>query len=137
MKPTRFLIFFLLAYGIGLLISLFLLFSSRILQEPNLIFASMVIVVILTGLFGWLYFRGVKSISWRAKFEAIGVWMGLVILLDMILLYAIFGGSVKDVNWLYIGGLSMQLLTLFLAAYITAIDHPRISSPDLQIKTEA
>lgn len=134
MKPIRFLIFFALAYGMGISISFFLLFSARILGEPNLLLASLVIVILLTALFGWLYFRGVRNISWRARAEAIGVWMALIFVLDMIVLVFLMGGSMKDINLMYVTGLGLQLLGLFVAAYVTAVNHPRISSPDLSIK---
>lgn len=129
---------FVIAYLLGLGVGYFFLFSAQYLQQANVLFGGVIFVVFLTLFFSWLYFRGVPSLDWRHRWEAIGVWLGLSILTDIINTLAIQQVPIESMLSLYLlGGYGLQFLALFVAAYITSGgNHPRLSSPNLALPTE-
>lgn len=138
MRPLRFLTLFVIAYLLGLGVGYFFLFSAQYLQQANVLFGGVIFVVFLTLFFSWLYFRGVPNLDWRHRWEAIGVWLGLSILTDIINTLAIQQAPLESMLSLYLlGGYGLQFLALFVAAYITSGgNHPRLSSPNLALPTE-
>lgn len=136
MQRLRFLLFFSLNYGLGIAMAYFFLFSALYLQKENILFGGFVFTILFVALFGWLYFRGVPLLTWKQRIEVIAVWVGLTILLDLLLLYTLQGGTIGDLGSFTLIGYLMIIVTLFVAAYVTAGgDHPRITSPNLAIDT--
>lgn len=125
---------FLIAYGLGISMTYFFIFSATYLQQSNVIFGGLIFAVIFTFIFSWLYFRGVPGLTWRQRAEVIAVWIGLMILTDMLLLVFVQGGSVSQLTFLTVGAYALQLFTLFTTAYLTSGgSHPRLASPNLVI----
>ena len=134
MSPLRFIFFFIAYYLLGLSMVYFFVFSAHYLQQGNVIFGGLVSSILLTLLFSWLYFRGVPALSWCQRSEVIGVWFGLVFLLDIATLIFVSGGSFSQLSLFSLWSYALQILTLFVAAYLTSGgDHPRLSSPNLAL----
>jgi len=110
----------------------FFIFSAHYLQQGNVVFGGLIFSIIFTLLFSWLYFRGVPALTWRQRYEVIIVWFGLVFLLDIATLVFIQGGSISQLSYFSLWSYLLEIMTLFVAAYLTSGgDHPRLSSPNL------
>ncbi|NQV11917.1 hypothetical protein HQ524_00995 [Candidatus Uhrbacteria bacterium] len=132
MKPLRFLAMFATYYVIGAIISWFFIFSANYLREPRLMFVGLLISFALLFLFSWLYFRNVRDISWKERVEAIVAWMGFLFICDSILLVYIYKASFSDLGMISVFGYGVTILTLFVTAYITSTEHPKLAhSPNL------
>ncbi len=134
MKPWRFLLCFGLSYALGISAVYFFVFSATYLQQSRLIFGGLIVSMALTLLFAWLYFRGVRHLGWKARVEAVAVWFGLALLIDLGFLIFVHGRSVGDLSILSVLAYALQIALLFLAAYVTANEHPRFAAPDLLIQ---
>lgn len=123
---------FAIAYGLGISMTYFFIFSANYLQQSNVVFGGLIFAVVFTFIFSWLYFRGVPGLSWRQRAEVIAVWLGLMILTDMLFLVFVQGGSISQLTFLTVGAYALQLFTLFTTAYLTSGgNHPRLASPNL------
>ena len=136
MRPWRFLLCFTLSYMFGITAVYFFVFSARYLQQSRVIFGGIIAGMALALLFSWLYFRGVRHLSWRQRVEAVAVWFGLTLLIDMALLIFVHGRSLADLSFLSVLTYALEISILFLAAYITAHEHPLFSPPDLLMKSD-
>lgn len=132
MNPRRFIVLFALASVLSVSSSLFFVFVARVLGDVRVVYISVVITILLTFVFGWLYFRGTQGAPWRSRAEAIAVWMLLTFAIDMGLLYGLFDASITDLGRLSLIGYVLQTSTLVAAAAITRRDLA-LKSPDLKI----
>lgn len=132
MKPIRFIVLFGTMYVLGTVMAFFFAFASRIIIDDRIFFVPFVSVILLNLFFGWLYFKGIApSVGWRARTEAIAVWILLGVVLDFLVLVFFYKRSVSDLSYFTPLGYALKILALFVAAYITADAHPRLSSPNL------
>ena len=128
MKPLRFLILFFASFILGAITAFFMLFSAQYLGRPSLIFIGLLLTFVYTFVFSWWYFRGVQEASWRARVEAIVVWMGLYLIFDYMVLTFFYGGSISDLGAISVFSYGTILLILFVSAYITTSQHPKLSA---------
>ena len=137
MNPLRFIIYFVSDLVLSYVFVLFFTFAAVTIGLASLALVGLLFTILFTLLFGWLYFRTVPDMSWRHRGEAILVWVGLVVLTDIIVLKLFYGGSISNMGSLELTGYALQGLTLFVAAYLAGHEHPRLaSSPDLLIHEE-
>ncbi|OGL71226.1 hypothetical protein A3B32_03290 [Candidatus Uhrbacteria bacterium RIFCSPLOWO2_01_FULL_53_9] len=132
MKPLRFLVFFSMTYLLGTLMSFFFAFAARLIQDDRIFFIPFVSIILLNLFFGWLYFKGIdSSVGWRARVEAMAVWLMLGMVLDVLVLLFIYKKSFADLSYFTPLGYGLKALVLFVAAYVTADAHPRLTAPNL------
>ena len=131
MKPWRFLFCVAGAYVVGFIFSTYFMLAARLLLQPKLILVPFVFIVLLTSASGWLYFRKVRDLSWRARMEVILAWMLFILLADLVLALVVYRVPLRSLSFLVWVGDALKALGLFLVAYLTAKDHPKFSAPDL------
>ena len=113
--------------------SFFFAFAARILQDSRIVFIPFVSNILFTFLFSWLYFKKIPTASWRSRIEAVGVWFGLVLIVDAMVLYLILKRTVTDLTSFSLIGYALTVLALFVAAYVTKDAKTQISSPNLKL----
>ena len=128
MKPLRFLTTFLTAYALSTVTLLFFVFSAQYTGRSVLVFVGLLLSFVYTFLFSWLYFRGIKGASWRHRSEAILVWMGLVFILDYIVMTVFYHAKLSDLGMMSVMSYGIFLLLLFISAYLTTNEHPKLSA---------
>jgi hypothetical protein len=133
MNPRRFIILFIIATAIGLSSSFFFAFAARILQDSRIVFIPFVSNILFTFLFSWLYFKKIPTASWRFRLEAIGVWFGLMLLVDSMVLYLILKRAVTDLTTFSLVGYSLTIMALCVAAYVSKDSKKQITSPNLKL----
>ena len=137
MNIKRFVVCWAAGHFLTLATSMFFIFSANYLRNGSLMFTSIIFSVAFAFIFGWLYFKAVKSMSWKYKIEVIIVWMGLSFLLDMVVFIYVYGGSWGDLGWVSLSSYLMITMAIFVAAYITSSEHPKLSSPNLIIQSDS
>ena len=132
MKPLRFLLMFVLASVANFLVSSFFIFTAKMLGEARLLLAGFVLSIFITFVCSLIYFKGVPDLSWRERIEVIAVWMGLMMIVDGLIFVFMYDGTFSDLGIFTISGYSLSIITLFVAAYLTTNEHPRLArSPNL------
>ncbi|MEK7094490.1 MAG: hypothetical protein AAB886_00015 [Patescibacteria group bacterium] len=136
MKHIRFFLCVLGGYISGLAVALFFVYAARALNDGRLALSVVVLVPLIVFLFGWLYFKAVREISWRQRIEAIAVWVGFIVIFDIALLLLWMKGSLSDIGAVSFTGYGLTAAALFTAAYITTKPAPKLASPDLLLNAK-
>ncbi len=124
---------FLIATVVGVSLSFFFSFAAQILQDARVVFISFIANILLIFLFSWLYFKKIPTAHWRSRIEAIGVWIGLVLIVDACILYFVLDGSISSLSSFSLFGYLLNVLALFVAAYVTKDSGSSVTSPNLKL----
>ena len=114
-------------------LSFFFSFAAQILQDARVVFISFIANILLIFLFSWLYFKKIPTAHWRSRIEAIGVWIGLVLIVDACILYFVLDGSISSLSSFSLFGYLLNVLALFVAAYVTKDSGSSVTSPNLKL----
>ena len=131
MKPLRFLLCVVSAYLLGFLSVEYFRIAARFLNQPQLMLAAFVLIILFVTFFGWIYFRGVRGLSWRARLEVIAAWTLLIFLADIAVARGYYGVSILQVSSLTWISYALKVLGLFAVAWVTMPSQTAFTAPDL------
>jgi len=131
MKPLRFLISFFSSYLLSFGFSLLFISAVVLFGDIRYLLMSALFTILLVFLFSYIYFKGVRHLNWRQRFEVIIVWFGLILLIDYGVLTILFKKSISDLTVFSLSAYGLVFLSLFVTAYLTSDEHPRFSKSGL------